>query len=505
MLEKVNLNETCDKETYKNKIEPLKERLASLDQPIKAAGLPVIILFEGWEGAGKGHVISKLILNFDPRWFSMVNTLPPTQEELREPMMWRHWKTIPEQGQMTVMDRSWYQEVSTLRLEGNIDELTNIRHMNEINNFEKGLVDNGYLIIKFFLHISRKEMKKRLESLKKKKSTRWRVTEADERSVKEYDKCYDAYEQMLEYTNSPIAPWHVISAMDERLCCLEVFKIVADEIATALELKKDRDEAAKRTSSVIMPGQYHFVKMPELSEVELKGKILTREEYDKQLKHEQKRLSDLHNRIYLEKIPVIIAYEGWDAAGKGGNIKRVSAALDPRGYEVMPIASPTKEEKNRHFLWRFWTRLPKDGHVAIFDRTWYGRVMVERIEGFCSPADWQRAYGEINDFERQLYDWGAAILKFWIHIDNDEQLRRFNDRQNTPSKQWKITDEDWRNREKWPAYEEAVNDMFRYTSTDFAPWHIIEGNDKYYARVKTLKIINDTIEARLNETKKRKR
>nr|MCR5657505.1 phosphate--AMP phosphotransferase [Butyrivibrio sp.] len=229
MLEKVNLKEICDKEEYKEKIEPLKEKLASLDQPIKEAKLPVIILFEGWEGAGKGHVISKLILNFDPRWFTMVNTLPPTQEELREPMMWRHWKTIPESGQMTVMDRSWYQEVSALRLEGNIDELTNIRHMNEINNFERGLNDNGYLIIKFFLHITKGEMKKRLENLKEKKSTRWRVTEADERSVKEYDKWFEAYEQMLEYTNTPNAPWHVISAMDDKHCCLEVFQIVADE------------------------------------------------------------------------------------------------------------------------------------------------------------------------------------------------------------------------------------------------------------------------------------
>ncbi|MBR5115595.1 MAG: polyphosphate:AMP phosphotransferase [Lachnospiraceae bacterium] len=505
MLEKVDLKAVCDKDSYKKKIGPLKEKLASLDQPIKEARLPVIILFEGWEGAGKGHVISKLILNFDPRWFTMVNTLPPTTEELREPMMWRHWKTIPEAGQMSVMDRSWYQEVSTLRMEDHVDELTNLRHMNEINNFERGLVDNGYLIIKIFLHISRKEIKKRLDKLKEKKSTRWRVTEADERSIKDYDHFYDIYEQMLEYTNTPNAPWHVVSATDERNCTLQVFQIVADEIATALALRKERDEAAQKTSSVIMPGQYHFLKMPDLKDISLAGKSLTPEKYDKELKKEQERLSDLHNRIYLEKIPVIIAYEGWDAAGKGGNIKRVSAALDPRGYEVMPIASPSREEKNRHFLWRFWIRLPKDGHVAIFDRTWYGRVMVERIEGFCTPADWQRAYGEINDFERQLYDWGAVILKFWIHIDNDEQLRRFNDRQNTPAKQWKITDEDWRNREKWPQYEEAVDDMLRYTSTDFAPWHVIEGNDKYYARVKTLKIINEAIESRLAEGKKRKR
>ena len=253
-----------------------------------------------------------------------------------------------------------------------------------------------------------------------------------------------------------------------------------------------------------MPGQYNFVKEPLLKDIDMSVKV-EEEEYRKQLKKEQDRLSHLHNKLYLEKIPVIIAYEGWDAAGKGGNIKRVSEALDPRGYEVMPIAAPSKEEKDRHYLWRFWTRLPKDGHVAIFDRTWYGRVMVERIEGFCTTDDWQRAYGEINDFERQLYDWGAIILKFWINIDNDEQLRRFTERQNTPSKHWKITDEDWRNRDKWPQYEEAVDDMIKYTSTDFAPWHIIAGNDKYSARLQTLEIINDTIEKALAANKKRHR
>ncbi|MCR5640298.1 MAG: polyphosphate:AMP phosphotransferase [Lachnospiraceae bacterium] len=504
MLEKVDLKQKMSKEDFRKKGEALKAQLTTLDGPIKTAGLPVIILFEGWEGAGKGSIISRLIKNFDPRWFTMVNTLPPTPEEMREPMMWRHWKTIPEAGSMAIYDRSWYQEVSTLRIQQKVDDLTNIRHMNEINNFERGLADNGYVIIKFFLHISKKEQRARMDALKKDKDTKWRVSEADEKTNKEYDTYYNAYEQMLEYTNTVYAPWHVISGMDERACAYEVFDVVADTIQKALKVKKDREEAAKHEASLINPGQYHFLPMPKLAEIKL-DKTMSEETYRKQLKKEQKRLAQLHNRIYKEKIPVIIAYEGWDAAGKGGNIKRVSEALDPRGYEVLPIASPSKEEKNRHFLWRFWTRLPKDGHFAIFDRTWYGRVMVERIEGFCTTADWQRAYGEINDFERQLYDWGAIILKFWIHIDSEEQLRRFTDRQNTPAKQWKITDEDWRNREKWPQYEEAVDDMLKYTTTDFAPWHVILGNDKKYARIQTLKIINDTIEERLNSARKRKR
>ncbi|MDE6941687.1 MAG: phosphate--AMP phosphotransferase, partial [Lachnospiraceae bacterium] len=201
---------------------------------------------------------------------------------------------------------------------------------------------------------------------------------------------------------------------------------------------------------------------------------------------------------YRKKVPGIIAYEGWDAAGKGGNIKRITEALDPRGFEVHPIASPEPHEKARHYLWRFWNRLPKTGHIAVFDRTWYGRVMVERLEGFCRENDWQRAYNEINEFERELADWGAVIIKFWVQIDKDTQLARFNERQNTPAKQWKITEEDWRNREKWDLYEGAVNEMLQKTNTSYAPWHILESNDKRYARLKALRIVIEALEKALD-------
>ena len=208
----------------------------------------------------------------------------------------------------------------------------------------------------------------------------------------------------------------------------------------------------------------------------------------------QKKLGELHNRLYRKRIPLIIAYEGWDAAGKGGNIKRITGALDPRGFEVHPIASPEPKEKARHYLWRFWTRLPKTGHIAIFDRTWYGRVMVERIEGFCGTNDWQRAYNEINEFEKELVDWGAVVIKFWVQIDKDTQLARFKERENTPEKRWKITDEDWRNREKWEEYESAIDEMMQKTSTAYAPWHVLESVDKKYARIKALKIVIEELE-----------
>ena len=246
----------------------------------------------------------------------------------------------------------------------------------------------------------------------------------------------------------------------------------------------------------LLQNAFPLKQIPKLSDISL-DKTIADDEYEQLLEHYQSRLNELHNEIYRKKIPVIIAYEGWDAAGKGGNIKRITEALDPRGYEVHPIASPEPHEKARHYLWRFWNRLPKTGHVAIFDRTWYGRVMVERLEGFCSENDWQRAYVEINEFEKELADWGAVIIKFWVQIDKDTQLERFTERQNTPEKQWKITDEDWRNREKWDLYEQAVNEMLQKTNTSYAEWHVLESNDKKYARIKALKTVIEEIEKKL--------
>ena len=224
---------------------------------------------------------------------------------------------------------------------------------------------------------------------------------------------------------------------------------------------------------------------------------LAREEYQEALKREQKRFAELELKMYLARVPLMVLYEGDDAAGKGGNIKRVAQAIDPRAYTIFPSPAPTKVELAHPHLWRYWTRLPRAGHVGIYDRSWYGRVLVERVEGFASPAEWSRAYDEINEFEGELEAWGALLLKFWVAVSPEEQLNRFNDRQNNPDKQWKITPEDWRNRDKHPQYDAAVDDMFRLTSTPYAPWRILESTNKSYARVKALKIINDELEKRL--------
>jgi polyphosphate kinase 2 (PPK2 family) len=227
---------------------------------------------------------------------------------------------------------------------------------------------------------------------------------------------------------------------------------------------------------------------------------LTKEEYVRDLIRYQLQLRVLAYQLYEQKRPLIMVYEGWDAGGKGGNIKRITEKLDPRGYEVFPIAAPKGEDKTHHYLWRFWRRLkaPDEKQILIFDRSWYGRVMVERLEGFCTEEEWKRAYREINEFERQLVDFGTILVKFWIQISKDEQLRRFEARKEIPYKAWKLTDEDWRNREKWDLYEEAVNDMLLKTSTLTAPWTIVEGNCKWYARVKALKTLVDALSGELD-------
>ena len=392
---------------------------------------------------------------------------------------------IPEAGKFCFLDSGWMDEITKGCLHGELKEKQYKERIDSVKRFERQLTDNGYLVMKFFFHISQNEQKKRLKGLEKNETTSWRVSENDTWQNKHYDKCLKVYDQYLSDTNVSTSPWYIVDAKNKKWAQLQVIETLVSGIETAL-----------KNSAMAVPllqNVFPMEKVPKLSEISL-DKSLTDEEYKRQLKELQDRLGMLHNELYLKKIPVVIAYEGWDAAGKGGNIKRITGALDPRGYEVHPIASPEPHEKARHYLWRFWNRLPKTGHVAIFDRTWYGRVMVERLEGFCSENDWQRAYNEINEFEKELSDWGAVIIKFWVQIDKDVQLARFTDRQNTPEKQWKITEEDWRNRDKWELYETAVNELMKKTSTAYAPWHVLESNDKKYARIKALKIVIEEIE-----------
>ncbi|MBQ6622538.1 MAG: phosphate--AMP phosphotransferase [Mogibacterium sp.] len=474
-----------DSDVIKQETRRQQEILAGYQMKIKEAKLPVMVIFEGWGAAGKGSVISRVIKNIDPRFFNVRTLSAPTSEDKRYPFLHRYLMQIPEAGKFTFFDSYWMEEVTTQRVEGKLSDAEYRKRIQSINTMERSLTDNGYLVMKFFFHISQKEQKKRLTELQSSKNTRWRVSVNDMLQNNYYDKYLDVYDKYLTDTNRSSAPWYIIDAKNRKWAELQVLQFLNLGIDTALK--------NQALAVPILQNTFPLNPVVKLSDIPLEGKTISSEEYDKELEKLQKELGNLHNELYRKKIPVIIAYEGWDAAGKGGNIKRIANALDPRGYEVFPIASPEPHEKARHFLWRFWTRLPKDGHIAIYDRTWYGRVMVERIEGFCSENDWQRAYNEINEFEKELADWGAVIIKFWVQIDNQTQLERFTARQNTPEKQWKITDEDWRNREKWDQYEAAIDEMLAKTNTTYAPWYVLESNDKKYARIKALRIMTETL------------
>lgn len=476
---------------YKEKAKALRDKLSALQLKMKEKSLPAIIVFEGWGASGKGTLIADLIKLLDPRFFKVISTVEATESEKRYPLMKRYFENIPEYGKLSVMDRSWYRELAAARIEEGISKKEYDRRISSVNTFERQLCDDGYVIVKVFLDISKGEQKKRYEKLEESGSTSWRVTDKDRYQNKHYDKYKEEYEDMLSQTSTEYAPWYVIDAESKQFARYMLFEIVTGRLEAALEAETSYPpEEDVSTLFDMMP-------TPLLKDVALEGKTVEQEEYSARLKELQKELAKLHGKLYKKKIPVVVAFEGWDAAGKGGAIKRVGSALDPRGYEAVPVAAPTAMEKSRHYLWRFWTKLPKDGHITIFDRTWYGRVMVERLEGFTPKERCAMAYKEINEFERELSQNGVIVIKFWMQIDKDEQLRRFTDRMNTPEKRWKITDEDWRNREKWDSYEQAIDEMIQKTSTKTAPWTIVEGNDKKYARLKVLETMIERIKEKL--------
>lgn len=495
MLKELDLSKTISKEEYRTFMDELRPRLTMLQQQIIKAKIPVIIIFEGLGAAGKGAAVNSLILNFDARGFTVYNTNPPESSDLRVPWLTRFADKMPAYGRMAVFDRAWYSGV--LQLLGTEAKPKKYQsYFEQINTFERQLADDGYVILKYFLYIDKKEQKKRLMALEKQKSTKWRVTDQDLRNLKNHDAITRFYDAMIMQTDKPYAAWHGIAATDKRYVRSSIFSSIAEELENALKRQQAQRKKADVPFEPWVSARFHLLPHRHIGDLTL-NQELPEEEYRAKLPVLQKRLFKLQNALYVKKMPVILCYEGNDAAGKGGNIRRVAQSLDARGYSVTPIAAPSPDELSRQYLWRFWKSLPRTGHIRIFDRTWYGRVLVERVEGITPIRRINQAYNEINEFEHMLHKWGAVILKFWLAIDKDEQLKRFQDRQNTPEKQWKITDEDWRNREKWDVYANAVNDMFHYTNTDFAPWYAIESNNKYYARLRTIETMIEAIENRL--------
>jgi polyphosphate:AMP phosphotransferase len=492
MLSSVDLNKTMPKEEYNEEIKKLEIEIGVLQRKAKEIKIPIIIVFEGWDAAGKGTLINNLILPLDPRGFSVFKIIEPNEEERYRPFLWRFWTKIPERGRISIFDNSWYRKVSIDIINKDITDDKIENDFKDIKAFEKQLTDDGYLVLKYFLHISKKVQKERMKKLEKNKSTSWRVTKKDWKHHKIYDKFLNVYQKMIESTDTDNAPWTIIESTDKKFASIKIFKTLIKILNEAI-IKKE-----KQINSIPASNENHIIHDNSIN-TSILDQInpaidIPDDQYKNQLKEYQNRLRDLEYIIYKKRIPVIILYEGWDAAGKGGNIRRLIQKMDPRGYEVIPISAPNDIEKAHHYLWRFWNKMPKAGHIAIFDRSWYGRVMVERVEGFCSDNEWKRAYNEINEMEKHFINFGMVLVKFWLHIDKDEQLRRFKERESTSYKNWKLTDEDWRNREKWDFYKLAIDEMLYRTSTSYAPWTIVESNFKKYARIKTLKTVIDCIE-----------
>ncbi|MDO3378514.1 polyphosphate:AMP phosphotransferase [Geoalkalibacter halelectricus] len=492
MFQSAELGHRLEKKAYEEQVPRLREALLEAQMELgDKAQFPVILVLAGVEGAGKGETLKILNEWMDPRFIAGHALGPPSDEERERPPMWRYWRRLPPKGRIGIFLGSWYTQPILARTYERCGHAELDQAMDRILRFERMLADEGALILKVWLHLSQQAQRERFTELESKKATRWRVTPEDWRQHEHYDALRRAAEHALRQTSTADAPWLVVEGADPRYRHLAVGQALLAALQQRLAAAPPAHSRQPAPPALPAINGLTLVQSLDLS------KQLAKKDYDQQLEKYQGRLNLLLRKRAFAKKSLILVFEGFDAAGKGGAIRRVTAALDARRYRILPIAAPSDEERAQPYLWRFWRHLPRHGRVAIFDRSWYGRVLVERVEGYCEVADWMRAYGEINDFEEQLVRNGAMVAKFFLVIDKDEQLKRFKAREQTNFKRFKITEEDWRNREKWDDYEQAVCDMVERTSSEIAPWTLIEANDKRFARVKVLKTLCKLLEEKL--------
>jgi polyphosphate:AMP phosphotransferase len=486
MFESAESGHTISKEEWRREEPKLREALLNVQFDLsELKKFPVVILIGGVDGAGKGETVNVLNEWMDPRHIHTYAFGEPTDEEVERPPMWRFWRALPPKGKIGVLFGSWYTVPIVSRVLGQSDDAQLQSHVDEIFRHEKMLVDEGVLLLKFWFHLSKDKQRKRLKALEKDPKTRWRVTAQDWQRFKIYDKFHDVSEHVLRETSTAGAPWIVLEGLNHRYRSLTAGRILLD--ALKKRIAQHKQKVAPVAAAPVMPQLDNLKLLRDLDMTQRVEKV----RYVKRLEKLQGDLNLLSRHKKFRKHSVILLFEGMDAAGKGSAIRRITGALDARKYHNVPVAAPTEEERAQPYLWRFWRHVPRRDLITIFDRSWYGRVLVERVEGFCSTADWMRGYSEINDFEEQLVRNNTILIKFWLQISKEEQLRRFKERQRTSFKRFKITEEDWRNRKKWGAYEAAVCDMIDRTSTEVAPWTLIEAEDKLYARLKILKTVVD--------------
>jgi len=498
MFESAELGHRIEKAAWEKRVPELREKLLDAQYDLKELRkFPVIVVVGGVDGAGKSESVNALTSWLDPRYVQVRALGVPTDEEAERPEMWRFWRALPPKGRLGIFQGSWYTRPildRVFRRDGPREFET---HLERVVRFERLLVDDGALVVKFWLHLSKKAQEKRLEELAEDPDTAWRVTDTDWKHFRRYDDFRETSEAALRRTSTADAPWHVVEGLDHRYRVLTIAQTLHDALRARLDAKTETRKPVPRKARIDPKASAPVDGKRLLASVD-RDVSLPDKKYEKALEKWQGRLALLTREKKFRKRRIVAVFEGPDAAGKGGAIRRVTEAVDARLAQVVPIAAPSEEERAQPYLWRFWKHIPDLGHLVVFDRSWYGRVLVERVEGFCSEADWKRAYGEIVDFEEQLAAERTVVTKFWLWTSPEEQLRRFEERKDTPFKRHKITDEDWRNRAKWGAYEAAADEMIERTSTDVAPWTIVPANDKNHARIVVLKTLVESIERALD-------
>jgi len=491
MFESAEIGHKIDKQVFRDAVPVLRAALQEAQAELFGQRkFPVVVLISGQDGAGKGETINVLYEWMDPRFLSTLAFSEPSDEELQRPPMWRYWRSLPPKGRIGIFAGSWYSDPIRERIQGEISLKELDARAQQINRFEEMLVNEGALVLKFWFHLTKEGQRERLKALESDPRTAWRVTQWNWDRLKTYDQLQEVAGHLLRITNTAAAPWVLVEGTDDRYRSLTVGQVLLEALKRRLAKPERPPVAAAPMVRVALDGRN------VLSELDL-SQSLDEKTYKDELARWQGKLSELVRHERFKNRSLVCAFEGADAAGKGGAIRRITAALDARQYQVTPVAAPTEEEKAQPHLWRFWRQLPRHGRVAIFDRTWYGRVLVERVEGFCSEPDWLRGYTEINDFEHEMIEAGVIVVKFWLQISQEEQLRRFQEREKIDFKRFKITQEDWRNREKWDDYQTAICDMIDRTSTGNAPWTLVEANDKNFARVKILRTLCQRLEQEL--------
>ena len=506
MFESAELGHKLDHATYARHVKTVRPDLLDAQYDLLAnKSFPVIVLVNGVDGAGKGETVNLLNEWLDPRHVRSVAFGTPTEQGLERAPMWRFWRALPAKGKIGILFGNWYTDPINGRVEHRLSGSELPGTIERLRRFERLLTDDGALLVKLWFHLSKKAMKKRLEELESNKLTRWRVTKADWQNWSKYDQYAKVSERVLRETSTGDAPWVVIDGSDPHYRSITAAKTLLGAIQGRLAEAKANGVEAKRAARRQRSGSSEAAtsNMPVFETVDTSRILrdlpfkerLSKGKYETKIVRAQGTLAKLTRTDKMAAHSVVVVFEGNDAAGKGGAIRRVTQALDARLYDVIPIAAPTEEERAQPYLWRFWQHVPRRGRFTVFDRSWYGRVLVERVEGFATMAAWTRAYAEINDFEEQLTEAGTIVVKVWLAVTKEEQLRRFKEREHTKFKQYKITPDDWRNRKKWDEYILAGSDMIDRTSTSFAPWHVIEANDKHLARVRVIEAITARMEA----------